>query len=148
LPPQAASGCWRYAIVTGLVVGAYAGLVIIATQVLKFHTATSVATATLVAVALVSPLRRRLQRLVDRRFNRTRYKADLAIAAFAARVRNTVDLDAVQGNLLRAVHEVLEPGSARCGSLAVRATPARIPVTGPGPMKPASIDHWVAGPWE
>jgi hypothetical protein len=111
LPPQAASGCWRYAIVTGLVVGAYAGLVIIATQVLKFHTATSVATATLVAVALVSPLRRRLQRLVDRRFNRTRYKADLAIAAFAARVRNTVDLDAVQGTCYARYTRCLSPGA-------------------------------------
>jgi predicted PurR-regulated permease PerM len=60
------------AIATALVVGAYAGLVLLATQVLAFHSAISVVAFTLVVAALFNPLRRRVQRSVDRRFNRTR----------------------------------------------------------------------------
>jgi hypothetical protein len=73
-----------YAIVTGLLVGMYAGLVLLATQVLSFHTPVAVAVSTL-AAALFSPLRRRVQQVVDRRFNRARYDADKTVAAFAAR---------------------------------------------------------------
>jgi hypothetical protein len=62
-----------YAIVTGLLVGVYAGLVLLATQVFGFHTPVAVAASTLAAAASFSPLRRRVQRVVDRRFNRARY---------------------------------------------------------------------------
>src|SRR5215475_1442258 len=65
-----------YAIVTGLLVGTYAGLVLLATGVLRFHASVAVAVATLVAAALFSPVRRRVQHRVDRRFNRARYDAD------------------------------------------------------------------------
>ena len=65
-----------YAIVTGLLVGVYAGLVLLATRVLTVHTPVAVAAATLAAAALFTPLRRRVQRVVDRRFNRARYDAD------------------------------------------------------------------------
>jgi hypothetical protein len=88
-----------YAIVTGLLVGVYAGLVLLATQVLRVHTPVAVAGSTLAAAALFSPLRRRVQRAVDRRFNRARYDADQTVAAFAARLKDTVDLDAVQDGL-------------------------------------------------
>ena len=56
-----------YAIVTGLLVGVYAGIVLLATRVLSFHTPVAVAASTLVAAALFNPVRRRVQRLVDRR---------------------------------------------------------------------------------
>jgi hypothetical protein len=98
-----------YAIVTGLLVGLYAGLVLLATRVLTFHTPVAVAVATLTAAALFNPLRRRVQRAVDRRFNRARYDADQTIAAFAADLRDAVDLDAVRADLLAVVHAALEP---------------------------------------
>jgi hypothetical protein len=98
-----------YAIVTGLLVGLYAGLVLLATQVLSITSPVAVAASTLAAAALFSPLRRRVQRLVDRRFNRVRYDADQTTAAFAARLRDAVDLDAVRADLLAVVNTAVEP---------------------------------------
>jgi hypothetical protein len=98
-----------YAIVTGLLVGVYAGLVLLATQVLRFHDQVAVAAATLVAAALFSPLRGRVQRVVDRHFNRARYNADLTIAAFASRLQDAVDADAVRADLTGVVQAALEP---------------------------------------
>jgi hypothetical protein len=98
-----------YAIVTGLLVGVYTGLVLLATQVLKFHSAVAVAAATLVAAALFNPVRRRVQHAVDRRFNRARYDAEQTIAAFAARLQDEVDPEAVRANLTGVIHAALEP---------------------------------------
>jgi uncharacterized membrane protein HdeD (DUF308 family) len=98
-----------YAIVTGLLVGLYAGLVLLATQVLSITSPVAVAAATLAAAALFTPLRRRVQRVVDRRFNRVRYDADQTVAAFAARLRDAVDLDAVRSDLLAVVNTTVEP---------------------------------------
>ena len=98
-----------YAIVTGLLIGVYAGVVLLATRVLPFHTPVAVAGATLLAAALFNPLRRRVQIAVDRRFNRARYDADKTIAAFAARRQDAVNLDAVQYDLAAVVHQALEP---------------------------------------
>ena len=99
-----------YALVTGLLVGVYAGLVLLATQVLRFSSTWAVAAATLAAAALFSPVRRRVQRVVDRRFNRARYDADAAVAAFADRLRDAVDLDMVRAEVLAAAGAALEPG--------------------------------------
>jgi hypothetical protein len=98
-----------YAIVTGLLVGVYAGLVLLAEQVLTLHSPVVVATATLAAAALFSPLRRRVQRAVDRRFNRVRYDGDRMVDAFAARLKDAVDLDAVRDDLAAVVNQALEP---------------------------------------
>jgi len=98
-----------YAIVTGLLISVYAGAVLLATRVLPFHTPVAVAGATLLAAALFNPLRRRVQRAVDHRFNRARYDADKTIAAFAARLQDAVDLDTVRDDLAGAVHQALEP---------------------------------------
>ena len=98
-----------YAIVTGLLIGLYAGLVLVATQVLSLHTPVAVAASTLAAAALFNPLRRRVQQLVDRRFNRARYDAEQTAAAFATRLKDAVDLDSVRDDLARTVHQALEP---------------------------------------
>ena len=98
-----------YTIITGLLAGVYAGLVLLATHVFGLHTPVAVAAATLAAAALFNPLRRRVQLLVDRRFNRARYDADQTVAAFAARLKDAVDLDAVRHDLASVVHQALEP---------------------------------------
>jgi hypothetical protein len=98
-----------YAIVTGLLVGVYAGVVLLATRVLPFSSSVAVAASTLAAAALFNPLRRWVQRAVDRRFNRARYDADRTVAAFAARLTGAVDLDTVQADLAGVVHQALEP---------------------------------------
>ncbi len=98
-----------YAIVTGVLVGVYAGLVLLATQVLRFHSTVAVAASTLAAAALFAPVRRRVQRAVDRRFNRARYDADEAVSAFAARLKDAVDLDSVRDDLTGVVRQALEP---------------------------------------
>ena len=97
-----------YLVVTGLLIGVYAGLVILA-GVLGFSTPPAVAIATLAAAALFSPLRRRVQRAVDKRFNRVRYDAELTVAAFATRLRDAVDLDTVRAELLGVVDSAVQP---------------------------------------
>jgi hypothetical protein len=98
-----------YAVVTTLLVGVYAGLVLLATRVLPFSSPVAVAGSTLVAAALFTPLRRRVQRVVDRRFNRARYDAEVTVAAFSARLKDAVDLGAVRADLLDVVNRSLEP---------------------------------------
>jgi hypothetical protein len=100
-----------YAIVTGLLAGIYAGLVLLATQVLRFSSPVAVAAATLAAAALFNPIRRRVQHAADRRFNRARYNAETTVAAFAARLKDAVDLDAVRDDLASVVRTALEPAS-------------------------------------
>jgi hypothetical protein len=98
-----------YAIITGLLVGVYAGLVLLATQVLRFSSPVAVAASTLAAAALFNPVRRRVQRAVDRRFNRARYDADQTVAMFAARLQDAVDLDSVRADLLATMSGSLQP---------------------------------------
>jgi hypothetical protein len=98
-----------YAIITAVLAGVFAGLVLLATVVLPFKTPVAVAAATLAAAALFNPLRRRVQHAVDRRFNRARYDADQTVAAFAARLKDAVDLDSVRDDLAGVVHQALEP---------------------------------------
>ena len=98
-----------YAMVTALLAGVFAGLVLLATHVLPFRGSVAVAVATLVIAALFNPLRKRVQKLVDRRFNRSRYDAEAVVVAFTARLRQTIDLDAIRGDLVGVVQEAFQP---------------------------------------
>jgi hypothetical protein len=101
-----------YALITAVLAGVFAGLVLLATGVLPFKTPVAVAASTLVAAALFNPLRKRVQRMVDRRFNRARYNAETVVAAFTTRLRQTVDLDTVREDLLGTVHQAFQPAHA------------------------------------
>ncbi len=101
-----------YAILTGMLVGVFVGIVVLTTHVLPFSSPVGVAASTLAAAALFNPLRLRVQRLVDRRFNRARYDAEMVVVAFTTRLRDSVELDTVGHELVRAVEQALEPASA------------------------------------
>jgi hypothetical protein len=71
-----------------------------------------VAAATLAVAAAFQPLRRRVQQTVDRRFNRRRHDAGRVIDVFAARLRDQVDLDALNIELLAVVDQTMQPTRA------------------------------------
>jgi hypothetical protein len=71
-----------------------------------------IAGATLAVAALFQPARRRVQRVVDRRFNRARYDAARTIEAFSVRLRDQVDLDTLTTELLAVVDHTIEPTTA------------------------------------
>jgi hypothetical protein len=98
-----------YTLITALLGGVFTGLILLATRVLPVRGSVAVAVATLVIAALFNPLRKRVQHLVDRRFNRARYNAEAVVAAFTARLRRTVDLEAVRGDLVGVVHDAFQP---------------------------------------
>ncbi len=101
-----------YAILTALLAGTFIGLIALTTNTLALSGRVGVAASTLAAAALFNPLRIRVQRLVDRRFNRARYDADATVAAFSAALRDAVDLDTVRAELLAAVQRAVQPSSA------------------------------------
>ena len=98
-----------YAIITAVLAGVFAGLVLLAGVVFPFKGPVAVAAATLVSAALFNPLRKRVQYAVDRRFNRARYNAEAVAATFTTRLRQTVDLDTVRGDLVGVVGEAFQP---------------------------------------
>jgi hypothetical protein len=98
-----------YALLTGLLVGIFVGLVLLTTHVLPFSSPVGVAASTLAAAALFSPLRNRLQHLVDRRFNRAHYDAEETVAAFGSRLRDAVDPETVLSELAAAAGRSLQP---------------------------------------
>jgi hypothetical protein len=101
-----------YLIVSGLLAGIFVAIVVVMTRMLPFASPVGVAASTLAAAALFNPLRVRVQRTVDRRFNRAHYDAEAIVDAFTLRLRDAVDLDTVRGELLRAVDRAVEPAHA------------------------------------
>jgi hypothetical protein len=104
-----------YGLLTALLVGVYAGLVFLLGRLLDPATgdsALAVAASTLAVAALFQPARRRLQELVDRRFNRGPYDAARAVEAFSGRLRHQVDLDTLSAELLAVVDHTVQPTRA------------------------------------
>jgi hypothetical protein len=103
-----------YGVLTAIVVGLFAGFILVFQAVLAPVTGSNelaVAGSTLLAAALFQPIRRRVQRLVDRRFNRSRYDAEQTVAAFASRLRDEVDLEQLRAEILATVTATVEPSS-------------------------------------
>jgi hypothetical protein len=104
----------------------YAGVVLVLGQLFGGVTSKPpswvVAGATLTVTALFQPARRRLQQVVDRRFNRRKYDAAKTIEAFSVRLRDELDLDTLSAELLRVVDQTVLPAQV---SLWLRPTAAR-----------------------
>jgi hypothetical protein len=104
-----------YTLVTAILLGIYLGLVVLlqpAVRPVVGDSDLAIALSTLGVAALFHPLRRRIQVLVDRRFNRSRYDADRMVATFGGQLRaevDLVDLEAVREELLRVVGATLQP---------------------------------------
>ena len=104
-----------YAVLSAVLLATYVAAVAVLQTILAPLTAGSgvaVAISTLVVVALFQPVRARIQAAVDRRFYRAKYDAERTLDAFAARLRDEVDLAALQGELLGAVNDTVQPAYA------------------------------------
>ena len=100
-----------YGLVTGVVVGFYVAFVALIETGLGFSSEIAVAASTLAAAALVQPVRRRVQRVVDRRFDRAAYDARQTVESFANRLRDEVDVDRIRGDLVTTVDMSVAPAS-------------------------------------
>ena len=101
-----------YAAVTALLLIPYLLVLPLATRLAGGSGSLAVAAATLTAAAAFQPLRRRVQDLVDRRFNRRRYDAARTVEGFATRLRDQVDLGALHAELLGVVDQTMQPTHA------------------------------------
>jgi hypothetical protein len=101
-----------YGLLTVLLAGGYAVVVLGLGQLLGRDSGLVVAAATLAVAAVFQPARRRVQAAVDRRFNRRRHDAARTIAAFSGRLREQVDLDTLTAELLSVVDQTMQPTRA------------------------------------
>jgi uncharacterized membrane protein YidH (DUF202 family) len=100
-----------YGLVSTILIGAYLLAVLALQSVLPLSddSPVIVAGSTLSVVAAFGPLRRRIQSLVDKRFNRNRYDAERTIAEFSGRLRSEVELDSLTDDLVGVVDATLQP---------------------------------------
>jgi hypothetical protein len=103
-----------WAMVSAVLVAVFIALVLVTQTALASITSSNtfaVAGSTLVVAALFQPLRRRVQSGVDRRFNRARYDAERTVTAFAARLRDDVDMDQLRAEITSTVGRTVQPAS-------------------------------------
>jgi hypothetical protein len=128
-----------YGLLTALLAGIYAGAVLVLGQVFggvgEDPPSWVVAGATLAVAALFQPARRRIQSIVDRRFNRHKYNAAQTIQAFSTRLREQVDLDTLSSELLAVVDQTMAPTRV---SLWLRPPPPGSPAPGRGKARPTT----------
>jgi hypothetical protein len=124
-----------YGLLTLLLGGGYAAVVLGLGELLGRDSPLVVAAATLAVAALFQPARRRIQAVVDRRFNRRRHDATRIIEAFGARLRNEVDLDALHTELLAVVDQTMQPTQV---SLWLRPPPPSSSDTAPSEARPTA----------
>lgn len=108
------SRTFAYAAVTGVLAVVFTILILLLQTVLSSFTGgqtIAVAASTLVVFALIQPLRRRVQRAVDRRFDRARFDADDTAAAFSRRIRDEVDMATLTADLARTTAGALSPAA-------------------------------------
>jgi MFS family permease len=105
-----------YGLLTALLAGVYTGAVLVLGQLFggvgRDPPSWAVAGATLAVAALFQPARRRIQAVVDRRFNRRKYNAAKTVEAFSLRLRDEVDLDALSAELLAVADQTMQPTTA------------------------------------
>jgi hypothetical protein len=98
-----------YGLLTVLLGLGYAVVVLGLGQLLGRDSSVVVAMATLAVAAVFQPARRRIQQVVDRRFNRRRYDAARTIQEFSARLRDEIDLATLTSELLAVVEQTMRP---------------------------------------
>jgi hypothetical protein len=116
-----------YGLLTLLLGGGYAAMVLGLGQLLGRDSSLVVAAATLAVAGVFQPARRRIQQAVDRRFNRRRHDTAETIQAFSTHLRDQLDLDTLQGELLEVVDQTMQPTQA---SLWLRPSDERSQRTG------------------
>ncbi len=105
-----------YGVLTAILVAVYVGGIVVLQRIFVFLTGQqstlAVVASTLLIAALFSPLRRRIQGFIDRRFYRSRYDARKTLEAFSAKLRDETDLDTLSDDLVGVVRETMQPAHA------------------------------------
>jgi len=133
-----------YGLLTVLLGGCYAGIVLTLGQLAGRTSSLAVAGATLAVAALFGPARRRVQTAVDQRFNRRRYDVGKTLEAFRARQRDEVhvDVDVVSAELVAVINDTMQPSGASLWLRSLDGTsPARAYITSRHPATDSVLGH-------